>query len=137
MHKTTRLLTAVLALATLGGCKPLDDGMAAIFGRSMRDREGLQDPDRPAMVGLKTVNPTDKIGGGAHFLEHGAAATMKNDLGWVASVAWSPELANYIGIGFIKGGMDRNGDRVRAWDGVRGTDVEVEICSPHMVDPEG
>ena len=31
----TRPLVSVLALVTLVGCKPLDDGMAAIFGRSM------------------------------------------------------------------------------------------------------
>ena len=107
------------------------------IGKDMAQREGLHDPDRARMVGLKTVNPTEKIGGGAHFVEKGAAPTTENDLGWVASVAWSPELQNYIGIGFIKGGMDRKGDIVRAWDGVRGTDVEVEIVSPHMVDPEG
>jgi mono/diheme cytochrome c family protein len=45
-----RPLVAVLALATLGGCKPLDDGMVAIFGRSMRDQRSF-DPyenTRPA-----------------------------------------------------------------------------------------
>ena len=50
MRKTTRLLAAVLALGTLAGCKPLDDGMVAIFGRSMRDQRSF-DPyenTRPA-----------------------------------------------------------------------------------------
>ena len=41
------------------------------------------------MVGLKTVNPTEKIGGGAHFVEKGAAPTTENDLGWVAFRWWS------------------------------------------------
>lgn len=35
--RATRLLVAALALATTAGCKPLDDGMVLIFGRSMRD----------------------------------------------------------------------------------------------------
>ena len=50
MRKATRLLTMALALGTLAGCKPLDDGMAAIFGRSMRDQRSF-DPyenTRPA-----------------------------------------------------------------------------------------
>ena len=121
-----------LGMGRLGAKKNTD-----FIGKTMAQREGLQDPNRAVMVGLKTVDPNAKIGGGAHFVEHGAEPTMENDLGWVASVAWSPELKNYIGIGFLKGGADRKGDRLRAWDGVRGTDIEVEICSPHMVDPEG
>ena len=40
-------------------------------------------------------------------------------------------------IGFIKSGHSRKGENVRAVDLVRDNDVEVEICSPHFVDPEG
>jgi mono/diheme cytochrome c family protein len=50
MRNATRLFTAALAIVALGGCKPLDDGMAAIFGRSMRDQRSF-DPyenTRPA-----------------------------------------------------------------------------------------
>ncbi len=36
-----RPLVAALALATLAGCKPLDDGMVLIFGRSMRDQRSF------------------------------------------------------------------------------------------------
>ena len=49
----TRPLVAVLALMTLAGCKPLDDGMVFIFGRSMRDQRSF-DPyenTRPAPEG--------------------------------------------------------------------------------------
>lgn len=49
-RRWARPLTAVLALVALGGCKPLDDGMVAIFGRSMRDQRSF-DPyenTRPA-----------------------------------------------------------------------------------------
>lgn len=47
MRKTTRILTAALALATLGGCKPLDDAMVAIFGRSMRDSRSFDPYENP------------------------------------------------------------------------------------------
>lgn len=49
-RRWARPLAAVLALVALGGCKPLDDGMVAIFGRSMRDQRSF-DPyenTRPA-----------------------------------------------------------------------------------------
>lgn len=36
-----RGLVAVLALVTLVGCKPLDDAMVAVFGRSMRDQRSF------------------------------------------------------------------------------------------------
>ena len=45
-----RVLAAVLAVAALGACKPLDDTMVFIFGRSMRDQRSF-DPyenTRPA-----------------------------------------------------------------------------------------
>lgn len=48
-----RPLVAALALMTLAGCKPLDDGMVFIFGRSMRDQRSF-DPyenTRPAPEG--------------------------------------------------------------------------------------
>jgi len=37
MRKMPRLLVAALALTVTTGCKPLDDVMVSIFGRSMRD----------------------------------------------------------------------------------------------------
>lgn len=37
MRRAHRLLVAGLALTVTAGCKPLDDAMVAIFGRSMRD----------------------------------------------------------------------------------------------------
>lgn len=37
MRRMPRVLVAALALSVTAGCKPLDDAMAAVFGRSMRD----------------------------------------------------------------------------------------------------
>ena len=42
-----RYMVAVLALMTLGGCKPLDDGMVAVFGRSMRDQRSFDPYENP------------------------------------------------------------------------------------------
>ncbi len=40
-HPLARGLVAALALLTLVGCKPLDDAMVAVFGRSMRDQRSF------------------------------------------------------------------------------------------------
>lgn len=42
-----RPLVAALALTTLAGCKPLDDGMVMIFGRSMRDQRSFDPYENP------------------------------------------------------------------------------------------
>lgn len=43
----TKPIMAALALVTVAGCKPLDDGMAAVFGRSMRDSRSFDPYENP------------------------------------------------------------------------------------------
>lgn len=40
-------LVAALAVMTLGACKPLDDAMVAVFGRSMRDQRTFDPYEHP------------------------------------------------------------------------------------------
>ncbi len=61
----------------------------------------------------------------------------ENDEGYVTSVAFSPMLGHWIGLGLIKNGLARIGEVVRAYDPIRGRDTEVEIVSPIFFDPEG
>jgi len=106
-------------------------------GRIMAERPGLTDPDRPALAGFKPVNRADRLRAGAHFIGVGAKPVAHHDEGYMTSVAFSPSLSHWIGLGLIKGGPNRYGERVRAYDPVRKGDIEVEICSPVFVDPEG
>ena len=46
-RRVGRPLVAALALITLVGCKPLDDVMAAAFGRSMRDSRSFDPYEHP------------------------------------------------------------------------------------------
>ena len=89
------------------------------------------------LAGFKPVDRSRELRAGAHFVEKGAAVVTENDLGWMSSVAYSPVLEQHIGLGFIRHGLDRAGDRVVAADPLRNDSVEVEIVSPHFVDPEG
>ena len=62
---------------------------------------------------------------------------MDNDEGWVSSAVFSPTLGHSIALGFIKKGNERIGEIVKAVDPLRGRELEVEIVSPHFVDPNG
>lgn len=46
-RRAARSLVAVLAVMALGGCKPLDDAMVAVFGRSMRDQRTFDPYENP------------------------------------------------------------------------------------------
>lgn len=107
------------------------------IGRTLSAREGLVAPDRIRFVGFRPVDPAQRLWGGAHILGVGADPTTANDLGYVTSVAYSPSLGHWIGLGLVKNGPERIGERLRAVDLLRRSDVEIEICSPAFVDPQG
>jgi sarcosine oxidase subunit alpha len=64
-------------------------------------------------------------------------ADMDDDQGWMSSVAHSPTLGHAIGLGFLKRGQARMGETLRAVSPIHDTETEVEVVSPHFVDPEG
>ncbi|MBC9207704.1 sarcosine oxidase subunit alpha family protein [Roseomonas aerophila] len=107
------------------------------FGRAMAQRPGLVDPARPVLMGFRPVDRAARLRAGAHFLPLAAEKTAAHDQGYMTSVAFSPTLGHWIGLGLIAHGPQRLGEVVRAWDPVRGGDIEVEIVSPVFVDPEG
>jgi heterotetrameric sarcosine oxidase alpha subunit len=107
------------------------------IGRVMAGRLALVEPDRPILAGFKPVDRTHRLQAGAHFLGVGRPADLENDEGYMTSVAYSPSLEHWIGLGLIKRGAERVGERVRAYDPVRNGDVEVEICKPVFLDEQG
>jgi sarcosine oxidase subunit alpha len=112
-------------------------GKKDFIGYKLGLREDLLRDDRMQMVGFKPVNTQDLLQAGSHLLNLRDKPSTETDQGWISSCIYSPILGHYIGIGFIKSGHSRKGEFVRAVDLVRGNDIEVEICSPHFVDPEG
>ena len=107
------------------------------IGNVLSQRPELLLDDALKLVGFKPVDQSRELRAGAHFTELGARATTENDLGWMTSVTYSPMLGHHIGLGFIRRGSERIGERVMAVDPLRGNDVEVEIVSPHFFDHEG
>jgi sarcosine oxidase subunit alpha len=107
------------------------------IGRAMAARPGLTDPDRPALIGIRPVDRTARLRGGAHLLPIGKKTIAAHDQGYVTSVCFSPVMDGWIGLALLARGPQRIGERVRAVSPVRGTDIEVEICAPVFFDPEG
>ena len=62
---------------------------------------------------------------------------MENDEGWMTSVAFSPTLQHSIGLGFIKRGSERLGEKIMSVNLLGNQILEVEIVSPHFFDPKG
>ncbi|MCA0271847.1 MAG: sarcosine oxidase subunit alpha family protein [Proteobacteria bacterium] len=109
------------------------------IGMVLSQREGMNDPDGYRIVGVKPVDPAGKLTAGSHFLEIGAAAEIANDGGWLTSKVYSPHLGCDIALGYLKGGDQKIGKRMRAVNLLvkPATETEVEIVSPHFFDPEG
>ena len=106
------------------------------IGRMMAQREGLTDINRQCVVGIRPVDPSDRIRSGAHILKKDGKPSMANDQGYVTSVAWSPMLNMWIGLALVSNGRARHGEIVQLWDGLRGACVLGEICEPMHFDKE-
>ncbi|ODN68629.1 Aminomethyltransferase [Methylobrevis pamukkalensis] len=107
------------------------------IGRVLSRRHDLVDPARGRLVGLKPVETTSRLRSGAHLLPKDAPAEAANDQGYVTSVAFSPSLGHWIGLGYLANGDSRRGEIVRVHDPVRGGDCLAEVVAPSFLDPEG
>lgn len=109
------------------------------IGMVLSQREGMNDPNGYRLVGVKPVDPQGKLTAGSHFLEIGAAPVIENDGGWLTSKVYSPHLGCDIALGYLKGGDQKIGKRMRAVNLLAKpvAETEVEIVSPHFFDPEG
>ncbi|MGL4415183.1 sarcosine oxidase subunit alpha family protein [Roseinatronobacter monicus] len=135
-HAAGNELNGTTTARDLGMGRMVSDKKDSI-GTVLSRREGLNDPDGLRLVGFRPKNPRARVLAGAHLLELGADMTAANDLGYVTSACYSPNLQSYIAIGFLKSGETRMGDVLRAASPLTGDDTEVEIVSAHFIDPEG
>jgi sarcosine oxidase subunit alpha len=104
------------------------------IGKAAATRPGMWGPEREQLVGLKASAP---ISAGAHLFVPGTEVHRETDQGYVTSVCWSPTLGAWLGLGFLKDGRARHGERIRLVDHLRGLDVICEVCHPVFHDPEG
>jgi len=106
------------------------------IGRAAAARPGMSGPEREQMVGLRPLTDA-AITSGAHLFTPGDPATRAHSQGYVTSVGPSPTLGGWLGLGFLRNGRARHGQRVRLVDHLRGVDVLCEVTDPVFHDKEG
>ena len=107
------------------------------IGSKLSEREGLNQVNDLRQVGIKPVNPIDLVPAGGHLMNATGPVDAAHDQGYATSAAYSPGLGHMIALGFLKDGANRMGERMRLVSPLTGVDTEVEITSPHFIDPEG
>ena len=106
------------------------------IGSAMRKRGVLNYGDREKLVGIFPKNKNDTFDAGSIICKQSEIKGF--GVGRITSVTHSPELGHWIGLGFISGGYEKwQNTTVVAADPVGNRNIEVEIVTPHMVDPEG
>lgn len=107
------------------------------IGKTMAAREGLIGSEREQLVGLKPVGAVKELTAGAHIFAENAKAIRENGEGYTTSVGFSPMFGKFLGLGFLKNGRARHGERVRVVDHLREVEAPCEVCDPVFFDPDG
>jgi glycine cleavage system aminomethyltransferase T len=107
------------------------------IGRVLAQRPGLIDPMRPRLAGFKPVDKSARLRNGAHFIGKNDKAIAANDQGYMTSVAFSPMLGHWVGLGLLSQAEARIGEILNAVDPVRGENILVEVVSATFYDAEG
>lgn len=130
---------------TDGSVHPYDLGMGwavsqnkpfSFIGKRGMAREDCVRENRKQLVGLKTTDPKAVIPEGAQGVFDPKAPVPMPMVGHVTSSYWSENLGHSVAMGFVKGGLDRMGEKVY-YPLADGTVIEAEICSPIFLDPKG
>ena len=121
--------TSALDLGFQRMLKPQGD----FVGRALSQRGGLSAPDRLQLVGVRPVGRARHLRNGAQLVAPKARSTS---LGYVTSSTPSVELPGWVGLALLAGGRQRIGERLIASSPIHAEATEIEIVSPHMLDPE-
>ena len=110
---------------------------ADCVGKSMAARPGLVGPEREQLVGLKPIGAVRMLTAGAHLFNETDAAVRENDQGYITSVAFSPARGHFLGLGFLRDGRARHGEKVRMVDHLKGVETLCMVQDPVQFDAEG
>lgn len=138
---TLRIEKGHLTTAELNGNTTADDlGFARMLkkagdfiGRTLARRPGLSGPERLQLVGIRPVERTRRLRNGTQIVAPQARGVS---LGYVTSATPSVEFAGWVGLALLSGGRQRTGQRLLGVAPVHGETTELQIFSPHMLDPE-
>jgi len=135
----------IIGQDTDGSVHPYDLGMSwcvsqkkpfSFLGKRGMAREDCIRVDRKQLVGLKTKDPKQVIPEGAQGVLNPKAVIPMPMEGHVSSSYWSANLNQSIAMGFIKGGLEKIGEKI-FYPLADGSVIEAEICHPIFIDPKG
>ncbi len=133
----------IVGQETDGSVTPIDLGMDWIVskrkdfvGKRSLSRPDMLLPDRKQLVGLLTEEPDTVLPEGAQLVEQLKPEPPMTMLGHVTSSYYSPNLGRSIAMALVKGGRDKQGQRL--WAPLAdGRKIACSICEPVFVDPKG
>ena len=138
---TLRIEKGHVTAAELNGNTSADDlGMQRMLkkhddfiGRALAQRPGLAAPERLQLVGVRPLARAHRLRNGLQLVAPEARTTS---LGYVTSSTPSVESDGWVGLALVAGGRRRLGQRLIGTSPVHDEAIEIEIVSPHMLDPE-
>jgi sarcosine oxidase subunit alpha len=138
---TLRIEKGLVTAAELNGNTSADDlGLQRMLkkhgdfiGRTLSRRPGISAPDRLQLVGVRPVDRGQRLRNGAQLVTPQSRTTS---LGYITSSTPAVEFAGWVGLALLAGGRQRIGKRLIAASPIHDEVTEIEIVSPHMLDPE-
>ena len=131
-HVTTAELNGNTSAADLGYQRLLKK-QGDFIGRALTERPGLKAADRLQLVGVRPVDRTRRLRNGTQLV---SPAQPNVSLGYVTSCTPSVELEGWVGLALVVAGRSRIGTRLNGAAPVHAERTELELVTPHMVDPE-
>ena len=131
-HVTTAELNGNTTANDLGFQRMLKK-QGDFVGRTLAQRVGLTGAERLQLVGVRPLDRTRRLRNGAQLVD---PAARDKSLGYVTSSTPSVEFEGWVGLALLSGGRARFGQRLLGVSPVHGESTEIQILSPHMLDPE-
>ena len=103
------------------------------IGGALSHRLALAASERLQLVGVRPLDRTRRLRNGAQLVTPQARSAS---LGYITSSTPSVELEGWVGLALLAGGRKKMGTSLLALSPIHDESTEVEILSPHMVDPE-
>ncbi|WLS04830.1 sarcosine oxidase subunit alpha family protein [Shinella oryzae] len=133
-HVTHNEINGTVVPGDLGFGRMVSTTKTDFIGKRMLEREGLNAPDRPQLVGIMPLDPATGFRTGSHILAKNAEATLENDQGYITSSCYSPHVGSTIGLALVRRGRERHGEEIIVWNGLRGEFTPGRICAPVFFD---
>jgi methylglutamate dehydrogenase subunit C len=103
------------------------------IGRVLSRRAGMSASDRLQLVGVRALDPGQRLRNGAQLVAREARSTS---LGYLTSSTPGVELDGWVGLALLAAGRQRVGQQLLAVSPLHDEQVELRIVSPHMLDAE-